>query len=136
MDHGVEPEVQDGVGVSDDPPSGWAAIATLKCGIPERTLRRWCESGQIKARKYRQAWYIPLEALKKGYRQGEKEASMRLARPDTPERPGAVPGCSRANRADDRTRERSSKASYVAVNDTEDAMICFIDNRKNLMDSN
>lgn len=36
----------------------WIPIAHIKSDIPERTLREWCESGKIRARKIKKEWHI------------------------------------------------------------------------------
>jgi hypothetical protein len=37
----------------------WTPISSLgKTGIPVSTLRRWCSSGRIRARKFGRKWYL------------------------------------------------------------------------------
>lgn len=40
------------------------AISSLgACGIPLRTLREWCERGQVYAEKVKGEWHIDMEAM-------------------------------------------------------------------------
>ena len=41
----------------------WIAIADLEVSIPERTLRRWCESGQIRAKKIGKKWFVHIPSM-------------------------------------------------------------------------
>jgi hypothetical protein len=41
----------------------WVAIADLKVPIAQRTLRRWCETKQIRAKKIGKRWFLHLPTL-------------------------------------------------------------------------
>jgi hypothetical protein len=41
----------------------WVAIADLDVPIAQRTLRRWCEKGQIRAKKIGKRWFLHLPTL-------------------------------------------------------------------------
>lgn len=70
----------------------WLPIVEIK-GIPQSTLRYWCEAKKVQARKRRGAWEIYLPAIRKLVEEATcdetpseielefQEASMRPARP-------------------------------------------------------
>ena len=41
----------------------WKPLRSIRVGIPQRTLRRWCEAGLIRAQKFGRLWYVHLPTL-------------------------------------------------------------------------
>ncbi len=54
----------------------WQPITALECSISQRTLRRWCEAGQIKARKRKNVWFVHFPSMRAEYEKiiAEEEA--------------------------------------------------------------